>query len=359
MTRGPGYLNPGTGFPGEQIVQPGEVDTPVVYPFDPAGPVPPDLRWVVLTNASPFTLLIKQGAVLGWLAAFTSDVFYAPASNGQLPLTYTSIQATSDPQPGFNHQLFSVWYETDPGGIYPANVGAGEVKLAANTTLLTQTTIANPGGFPYANTFLVDQFGGVVVNVDTGGVNITVIVVSIVWEASDLSIVSQEAFYMRAGNLLQVRIPVWAQRMFIEVDGIFTGNASVDLTVNAITAVATHSFAGPGGGLHSIGVMLDNTAIAVGAGATVVVDECEWIYGGPVCFNFATSLTAFIWSVECIDAAGTFNVRYSFRAGDFGAGVQRTGITLLIPAATLRVRATNSTGAPGDMRVTAIADIYR
>ena len=358
MTRGPGYLNPGTGFPGEQIVFPGEVDTPVVYPVDPSGPVPPDLRWVVLTNATPFTLLIKQGAVLGWLAAFTSDVFYAPASNGQLPLTYSSISPTSDPQPGFNHQLFSVWYESDPGGIYPANVGAGEVKLAANTTLLTQTTIANPGGFPFIQAFLVDQFGGVTINVDVGAVNITVIVVSIVWEASDLSIVSQEAFYLLVGNLLSVRIPVWAQRMVVEVDGIFTGAASVDLTVNGLIAVSTHSFAGPLAGPHGIGVMLDNT-INVAPGATVVLDQCEWIFGGPVWFNFATALATFVFFVETIDAAGTFNTRYSFQQGDFGAGVQRPAIPLVIPAATLRVRATNSTGVAANMRVTAIADIYR
>lgn len=355
MTKGPGYLNSGAASPGEQQVLASAGDIPIDYPLDPTGPVPPDLRWVVLTNASPYTLLIKQGAVLGWLAAFTDDSFFLPMSNTQVPLTYSAIVPSGNVQPGFNSQLFSVWYEGDPGGVYPANVGAGEVALAANATLID--TFLNNAAIPFQQTVDVRSFLGLALYVNDLSVTFTNFIhVEILWQTALGVFVGGEDFVLGPGGFLTVRRPVGGESAVISVDGGTTGPIVWQVTVTGLVH-ATPGWGGALGGTVGEGVFLDGT-VNVGAGANTVLATSDWCYGGPTTLNLSTGLATFLWTVSAMDSAGAFHTIDNWNNVDF-LGATRAVFQIIVPASFIRVQGQNNTGAAGNMRATMVADVYR
>ena len=145
MTAGPGYPStPVVVFSGAlTTINPPSITTTA------GGAVPADLRWVVITNSSPYTLLLSHGSVLSELAAFTADKFVVDQGLDAVPITLLPQPPQTSGGVGAailalqDQHAYAVWYEDDPGGIYPAAIGAGDINFIPNSQLFNNPTVGN------------------------------------------------------------------------------------------------------------------------------------------------------------------------------------------------------------------------
>lgn len=361
MTSGPGYGPSSTVLVANVLatIPDPSSQTPT------GGAMPPSLRYVVLTNSSPFTLLVAHGGVLGELAAFTQDVFdlgpYTPWRTGDaVPITVLP-QVPSGTVGVADSHVYAVWYEEDPGGTYPAALGAGEITIVANTTLAAQVAIPNavgtyilPGGgqfYPVA-----PSFAGVVVDIPANGGN--VLGVTFNWADENGNGVGQEVFLIGPFGRATAMRPALGAQLSVTVQVIVAGLLPASFTL--------HGMASPWNSwmLNDEGALLDSGVQPVANGVTASVGFSTLTFAGPVT-HLLTGSPPFTWRFDVMDNTGTFINKFNLQATDLASapgtagGPSRFALPMMLPAAPFQWRVTNSSGAAANFTAYTVADYIR
>jgi len=133
-------------------------ETDIAYPTN----APQVFTWAVITNSSPFTLVIKQGAQLGLLAAFTADAFPVQSA---IPLAVIPFSGTGVLLAGTDTSVYVAWYKDTPPGQYPAALGAGAIPVSSSSllasTALQPLNSGNEVSFPPTAEQPTAGFGGI------------------------------------------------------------------------------------------------------------------------------------------------------------------------------------------------------
>lgn len=131
-----GPAHPIAGYPAAPIVVAPNVLSTIPYPTNlPTGPVPTALPFMVIVNSSPYALLVSQGQVLTQIAAYTQDIVQLPQVNGRAGVTVLPLAGVANIAPGADATIYATWYPADPGGQYPAAIGAGAIPIGTSTNL--------------------------------------------------------------------------------------------------------------------------------------------------------------------------------------------------------------------------------
>jgi LysM repeat protein len=119
----------------------------IPYPPVPtSGSVPQPYPYVVIVNSSPFSLAVAQGGTLTQIAAYTQDVVKIPNPDPLAPVTILPTPGAANIAPGVDHTVYATWYPSDPGGQYPAAIGAGTIPIGTSSILATVDFAGAIGG---------------------------------------------------------------------------------------------------------------------------------------------------------------------------------------------------------------------
>lgn len=369
MTSGPGYEStPIFLFAGSVFTIPDPSSQQSVQGTGPM-PTPPSLRYVVLTNSSPFTLLVSHGYILGELAAFTSDVFDLwqggyPTAGDSTPLTVLARSPNISGGAGAailgqqDTTLYAVWYENDPGDIYPAALGAGEIVTLPLADIFNDLTVP-PGGFSIGP---LDMSGWNAISltfIDQSGLAITSWTIDLQWVDQQNAIGPIEHFALARSNSLMTIRPCYTQRVIININGTGPnpGTQTGHLVVTGLRNYGGKSFALPNGP-----VLLDNATANIAAGITAPVGVTLNIFGGPADLLVRTGAQP--WSVEVDElneTTGLFSrILHNVRSQDLPSsglanGPVRATLPIILGHKPVQVQFTNSSGGAANFTASIIA----
>jgi hypothetical protein len=384
MTAGPGYVSdPQLVFPATPTQIPYPTGTQAVgflpgLPANQAGPVPPALSWAVVENSSPYTLLVSYGAILGWLDAYTSDKFFLPTPNPGVPLTV--IANTPNPQSAGtlvinDATVYATWYEQDPGGQYPAAIGAGAITIAPNELLVESIPTTGSSLFGPNN---VAPFAAIMVAMSDlgGGAPVYFQVETRFWDPNHVNIITEEVTTILAGGTAVRIIPAYTNLVDFEVtvDGV---GASMSFYAQGLLAAGNGwgSFLGRFG-LGYGGVLFNAQGVAIGAGATATLGQTAGAnggvttpaYGGPAVLYLTMSGLPWLLRMDLYDVSGPgyLTTQWSLDSNDFPTpaaggttGPQRVAIPLILPWCPVQFRLTNNAAAGGTASAVLVADRSR
>lgn len=163
-------------------------------PRTPSGPTPIPYSFLVIVNSSPYALLVSQGGVLTQIAAFTQDLVQVP--NSDQAVTILPQVGSETLAPGVDASIYGTWYPNDPGGEYPAAIGAGDIPIGTNATL---TTVQFPGTSPFGTinvTPVPAWVQAVGIKVNTSATYVDVLVTDIIGIIAETTLSDAQIWYV-------------------------------------------------------------------------------------------------------------------------------------------------------------------
>jgi hypothetical protein len=363
MTAGPGY---GASQTFVFANAPSTIPDPLAT-VSTGGARPPILPWVTLTNSSPFNVLVSRGTVLGWLAAFTADTFFMDQTfNTSVPLTLLPFQSPNTIEPGFDHTVYAVWYENDPGGIYPAAIGDAAIRTVITSDLINANGIVGPGiiSFPILANLLAPFQGLSIFFQDVVPADTTVWVLQVVFSSGGGSIVTEELVVVGPGDVVQFQTPVYAAQVAISLNGTGLAGMQSNLQVAGVLApVSSFMTAAP----FPSGVLMDAGLISIANGATAILGGTGFIYAGDVWVG-VSGLGPWTLRMDQMDTTGIFTNKWNVNSADLPATAPSPpGATLaqpahwqwktVFPAAPVQFRLTNNSGALNSYQLYVVGNI--
>lgn len=326
------------------------VQVAIQYPAQ----APQSLSWVVVNNSSPFTCVVSQGQVLGQLAAFTADAF--PVRSGQ-PIGVLAFAGAGVVSPGTDSTVYATWYQSNPGGSYPAALGSGSAPIQSQSTIVPITGLIPLGAG--ANTiygpFSTAGFGALtLVLQELLGVNPVLIFVR--YRDATGAYLCARNMTVTSNGQVAVTIPHAGAQVEIEVRNDTAGLAAYQLQVSQQTLPTTQWLIGSTGS-GPIATLIPSLLTVVGAGLTVVVGAAVFTYAGPATLFVNTSLATFALTLEGQESTGAWTVLESFTQGSWANGGDQRAV--LLPPCPIRVRFNNTTGVASNIRAGVYSDDWR
>ena len=345
MTAGPGFDSTPI------IVSAGvlAVINPPTLTDRPGGAVPPDFAWVVVVNSTPFTLLVAHGAFLGELAAFTADKYYVELGVGATALTALP-QAPVGVLASQDRTVYATWYEADPGGQYPAAIGAGAIAFSPQTVLVPQETVNGPGTTQFGP-FSVADAQSIEITFNDVGLGATAWQIQMVWQNSGGILAYTDNTVVGPNGLATYARPTIADEVTVFVSGVGGVGMAGILTVNKLLT-PLNGFVTP------VNAILGQvTGQSIGAGATTTVLTMNPFAGRATFYaSMPSNTTGWQLLIASMDNTGAFTNLGRWRRNN--GTDDPVHDTVNLPADPIRVQVNNGDASARNCDVSVVADWY-
>jgi len=341
---------PFAGVPGAPTtVTVGVIET---VPFPRAangGPLPYVFPWVVLLNASPYTIVVSSGATTTQIAAFNSDKVYIYPGGG-LQLTFVAVAGAGSPNPGSDSTVYSTFYHDEPPGQYPAYIGPGaSIAFSEVAAVVPSATPIASGGTLLLGPFRTEGFAGLSILVDS-----TVpLLVTISWSDSGGTLLTGERQMVVAANgRLEMSTPHRGVTFYVRYSNLSGGPGAFDSNVTQTAyPFQAWSYIDP--------VLMSSNVLVPGAGTPVVLDTSAKTYAGPAVLHIWYNVAAtFQLDLEYQDATSAWNElqRFTIAANPAPDGFN---YPVYVPPNPLRLLAAGTAGSNFPVICTLMADDWR
>jgi hypothetical protein len=355
---------PAQGIAGTPAAVAVGVLTTIPIPRTAAGgpqPTPYTFPWVVLLNASPYTIVVSSGATVTQIAAFNSDKVYIYPGGGP-QVTFVAVAGAGSPAPGTDSTVYSTFYHDEPPGTYPAFIGPG-APLAFNAAPFAPQigVLLNAGAFtrfPTVGGFSSTGFAGLSCRFSNATTSTGPLSVTVQWTDSAGNILSQRNIVVMVGittaGVASFTIPHEGPLFNITVTnqgaGALTYSAIVTQTTVASASWNANGFAG----------LVPLTSVSCpGGGVTTTIGLSNSVYAGPTLLVVNPVATAWELIVQQQDGLGG----WSIAPGIWFPGGQITNFGAVVPimllANPVRLQFINNDAGAKTPQCSMFADDYR
>jgi hypothetical protein len=355
---------PAQGISGTPATVTVGVLTTIPIPRTAAGgpqPTPYTFPWVVLLNASPYTIVVSSGATVTQIAAFNSDKVYIYPGGGP-QVTFVAVAGVGSPAPGTDSTVYSTFYHDEPPGTYPAFIGPG-APLAFNAAPFAPQVgvLLNAGistRFPTVGGFSSTGFAGLSCQFSNATTSTGPLSVTVQWTDSAGNVLSQRNIVVPVGVLTagvaSFTIPHEGPLFNITVTNLGAGALTYSAVVNQTTVASASWNANGFLGLIPI------TATSCPNATPTVAGLSNAIYAGPVSWFFNwNNTTAGHALLQFQDGLGGWNELVELALSATSPTIEPLPIPLIVPANPLRVQVNQTSGGPTTVVTGITADDYR
>lgn len=325
------------------------------------------IAWAVVYNSSPFALVVKQDQPLGQVAAFNADVFPVQINTPIVCLPFSGSQLA---QPGQDSIMFVTWYRGVPPGTFPTPLGSAGASFVigqATDELFASTGVSVPATTDVTILAPTQTAGFSGLGLTMLNHTDTPIVVIIDWTtlagdpagARTFIIPEQQA---PAAGTASVTFPHLGEQVRVRVRNATAIDATIEAFVSQTSSPVAQWAASVGDPtVDPVFPVFMRGDVTVPGNTALEIARSRFVYSGPATFSMVAGATAWIFDMQIQDSQGNWNPNFcTIGAGDVPGGVpHRFALGIIVPAAPLRVVATNADGADHSMTAYVMADDWR